>query len=116
MTADARTQNPAGMVLVSGDQDFVPAIETILDLEIPVSVFNPNDHRNYQLGSATASRELFEVSHLTQEIMAACPLGHDAEWIEYLEMKLESRRGKPFEADYQRMFDDEKRKDRNRRR
>jgi uncharacterized LabA/DUF88 family protein len=116
MTEDARTRHPAGMVLVSGDQDFVPAIETVLALKIPVSVFNPNDHLNFQLDAKITSRDLFEITHLTQDIMAACPLGHEREWIDYLERKVDSCRGRKFEADYQAMLDDEKRRARNQQR
>ncbi len=116
MTDDARTRHPAGMVLVSGDQDFVPAIETILSLRIPVMVFNPNDHLNFQLDAKTAMSDLFEIAHLTQNVMAACPLGHEKEWVDYLEMKVDACRGRKFESEYQVMLDDEKRRARNQQR
>ena len=44
---DAMQRRPAGMVLVSGDRDFPPAIELAAQHGVPVAIYFPQDHPQY---------------------------------------------------------------------
>ena len=123
MVEDAQTACPLGMVLVSGDFDFCPAVDRVVRVGIPVVVYNPEEHANYNLpldvlpGNVPA-RRLFEMRYLGKDIMHRCGLGREADWIGYLEKKTESYRlsNPEYFSTYGVRLEAEKRAQKNRRR
>jgi len=75
-------------VLVSGDLDFQPVAEHAADAGVPIVVFTPDDHRQYNLApTKDASRVRFE--YLTQDLLNECHLKSD--FMEYLRLKVQYR-------------------------
>ena len=90
-TADILQTRPAGMVLVSGDMDFMPLVEHAADADIPVAVYFPQDHALYQMRPGFKHSELVTITYLTREIMDRCRLS-DKRWLEYLQLKVQDRK------------------------
>jgi len=123
MVEDAKTERPLGVILVSGDLDFFPAVAKVARAGIPVVVYNPDEHPNYslqadQLPGNRPVRQLFQMRHLGKETIYRCGLGREADWIRYLEKKTESYRASNPEyfAAYSMLLESEKRAQKNRRR
>ena len=75
-------------MLVSGDLDFQPVAEHAADAGVPIVVFTPDDHRQYNLApTKDASRVRFE--YLTQDLLNECHLKSD--FMEYLRLKVQYR-------------------------
>ena len=123
MVEDAQAERPLGLILVSGDFDFYPAVAKVVRAGIPVVVYNPDEHPNYslqpdQLPGNRPLSQLFQMRHLGKDTMYRCGLGREADWIRYLEKKTESyRTSNPehFKA-YSMLLESEKRAEKNRRR
>jgi hypothetical protein len=91
IASDLTQIRPAGMVLVSGDRDFQPAVELVAQQGTPVAVFFPQDHAryNFRLGAEFSKRVMR--AYLTREIMEPCRL-KDPRWRDYLEQKVNNRK------------------------
>ena len=97
---DLMDVKPAGIVLVSGDLDFQPVAEHAAAAGVPIAVFTPDDHKQYNLAPAKdASRARF--AYLTQDLLNDCHLKSD--FIEYLKLKVQYR------AEFQPCLDYEER-------
>jgi hypothetical protein len=77
---------PAGIVLVSGDRDFMPVVEVAAKADIPVVVFFPQEHSLYKLPVGVDYSHRVEITYLTRDIMKDCRLS-DKRWLEYLKIK-----------------------------
>jgi len=82
---------PAGIVLVSGDLDFMPIVECAAEAGIPVAVFFPQDHPPYRLPPGVGYSNRVEITYLTHDIMKKCRLS-DKRWLEYLRLKVRDRK------------------------
>ena len=82
---------PAGIVLVSGDLDFLPFVECAAEAGIPVAVFFPQDHPLYALRPGVDYSNRVVITYLTQDIMKRCRLS-DKRWLEYLRLKVRDRK------------------------
>jgi len=96
---------PAGLVLVSGDQDFRPVVEFAAKAHIPVAVFFPQDHYIYQFPLGVDYLDRVETTYLTQEIMKDCRLKDDKRWLEYLHLKVQKVRQSQKESKFQKCLD-----------
>jgi uncharacterized LabA/DUF88 family protein len=90
-TTDILQTRPAGMVLVSGDMDFMPLVEHAADAHIPIAVYFPQDHPLYQMRPGFDRPELVTITYLTRELMNSCRLS-DRHWLEYLRLKVQDRK------------------------
>jgi uncharacterized LabA/DUF88 family protein len=91
VTTDILQTKPAGMVLVSGDMDFLPLVEHATDASIPIAVYFPQDHPLYQMRPGFKHPELVTISYLTREIMKKCRLS-DKHWLQYLKLKVQDHK------------------------
>jgi hypothetical protein len=87
---DVIEKRPAGMVLVSGDRDFMPVVELAARVGIPIAVFYPQEHSLHKLPPGVNYSGQVEITYLTREIMKDCRLS-DAKWLEYLKLKVRER-------------------------
>jgi uncharacterized LabA/DUF88 family protein len=78
---------PAGIVLVSGDRDFLPAVELAAQQGVPVAIFFPQDHPQYnlRLGADYTNRVLR--TYLSRDVMEPHRL-RDQRWRDYLVSKI----------------------------
>ena len=85
---DTTDSKPAGIVLVSGDLDFQPVVEYVLDSGVPIAVFTPDEHSPY---SVTPGKDTSRVrfAYLTQDLLEQCRLKSD--FRPYLTLKVESQ-------------------------
>ena len=83
---DILESTPAGIVLVSGDRDFMPVVEFAAKANIPVAVFYPQDHGLHRWPPGITYSNRVEITYLTQEVMKDCRL-NDERWLEYLKLK-----------------------------
>ena len=88
---DVAESNPAGLVLVSGDRDFMPVVELAARAQVPVVVYFPQDHPRYALAPGVDYSDRVEITYLTREIMKDCRLS-DKQWMEYLNIKVRDRK------------------------
>lgn len=86
MFKDVAAVRPAGMVLISGDQDLQPAVEYVARARIPIAVFNPHGHGMYQL-SPDADSAFFRIGHLSRPMVEQCRLKSNDSWLAYLKSK-----------------------------
>jgi uncharacterized LabA/DUF88 family protein len=91
VTTDILQSKHSGMVLVSGDMDFLPLVEHAANAGIPVAVYFPQDHPLYKMRVGFEHSQLVTVSYLTREILSKCRLS-DKHWIEYLQLKVRDRK------------------------
>ena len=82
---------PAGMVLVSGDLDFMPVVECAARSGVPVSVFFPQEHPLYAMPPGVGYSDRVQITYLTQDIMKQCRLS-DKGWLDYLRIKVRDRK------------------------
>jgi uncharacterized LabA/DUF88 family protein len=87
ISKDATHLRPAGMVLISGDRDFQPAIEMAAQQGIPVAVFFPQDHDLYALRPGADYSKRVLITYLTREMLKPYLL-NQAQWREYLTLKV----------------------------
>ena len=97
---DLVTVKPSGIVLVSGDRDFMPVVEVAARAKVPVAVFFPQEHPLYQLPIGVDYAERVEITYLTREIMRDCRLS-DGRWLEYLRIKARDRKRFQTSLDYE---------------
>jgi len=87
ITRDIAEINPAGIILVSGDLDFQPVVEHVIDVGIPIAVFTPDDHAPYSIGLGKDASRL-RIAYLTQDLLEECRL--KGEFLQYVSLKAES--------------------------
>lgn len=84
----------SGLIVVSGDSDLEPAVRAAALAGLPVVVFNPHDHAEYQMPvDANIPRGCFHMRFLSTDLLETCRLetpANYARWIEYLQSKVES--------------------------
>ena len=87
---DVLQLRPAGIVVVSGDRDFMPVADFAATNDVPIAVFFPQEHSLYALAPGVNYSNRVEITYLTQEMMQGCRLS-DKRWLEYLGMKVRDR-------------------------
>jgi len=96
MFSDVSERKPTGLILVSGDLDFQPAVIHAAKKGIPVAVFCPLGHEIYEVKAPSGEDWDLRVrtTHLTREVLRKCRLSSehsDGKWPTYLRMKIESQ-------------------------
>lgn len=84
---DVLAMRPAGIVLVSGDRDFLPVVQFAARAEIPVAMFFPQEHELVRLPPGAPYSSRVRITHLTRDVMSQCRLT-DEKWLRYLESKV----------------------------
>lgn len=79
---------PSGIVLVSGDLDFLPVVQHVADAGIPIAVFTPENHPLYNLAPGKDCA-LVRFAHLTQDLLQNCILKTD--FRDYLRLKVDAK-------------------------
>jgi len=87
---DVLQLRPAGIVIVSGDRDFMPIAEFAATNDVPIAVFFPQEHSLYALPPGVNYSNRVEITYLTREMMSRCRMS-DRRWIEYLQLKVRDR-------------------------
>jgi hypothetical protein len=85
---DINNIRPRGIVPVSGDLDFQPVAEHAADAGVPIAVFNPHDHKKYNLAPGKDASGV-RFAYLTQDLLNECHLKSD--FLEYLRLKVQHR-------------------------